>query len=287
MLELLNYFFNFNIELFSYPNLILVIAGLFWLFFASIEDLRRREVENWWTFSFLFFALGFRLFFSLINWDFSYFLLGVFGFLAFLLIALVFYYGRIFAGGDFKMLAVLGVILVFSSSIKESLMLFLLFFIILFFVGGVYGLGFSIFLAIKDKQTFKQEFSKLVLKGKKFFLIFLLLAIGVFLAFLGLDLTIALVLGAIFLLFPFLFSFAKAVEKCSLMKLVKASELTLGDWLVKPVRVGGKIIKPNWEGLDEKELELLRNYKGKVLVKYGLPFVPVFLITFIVLLVLI
>lgn len=69
--------------------------------------------------------------------------------------------------------------------------------------------------------------------------------------------------------------------------LVPVSVLTIGDWLVKSVKAGKKIIKPNWEGLSEEELRIIRkNVKGKVLVKYGLPFTPSFLIGFLAMLIL-
>jgi len=39
------------------------------------------------------------------------------------------------------------------------------------------------------------------------------------------------------------------------------------------------VVKPTWEGLSKKELEFLQRAKKKVLVKYGIPFVPAFLLT--------
>jgi prepilin signal peptidase PulO-like enzyme (type II secretory pathway) len=69
-----------------------------------------------------------------------------------------------------------------------------------------------------------------------------------------------------------------------MIKLVNVKELTLGDWLYKAVKVGKRVIRPNWEGLNEKELALIqKNYKKKIFVKQGLPFIPAFLIAFIIL----
>ena len=68
-------------------------------------------------------------------------------------------------------------------------------------------------------------------------------------------------------------------------KYVNVKELTVGDWLATEIKVKGKKIKPYWEGLTEEELKFIRkNYKKKVLVKYGIPFSPSFLIAFLVLL---
>jgi len=59
------------------------------------------------------------------------------------------------------------------------------------------------------------------------------------------------------------------------------SELTFGDWIAKPIKAGKKIIKPNWEGLSEEEVELIRKFcKKKVLIKNGIPFTPAFLLAF-------
>jgi hypothetical protein len=95
-------------------------------------------------------------------------------------------------------------------------------------------------------------------------------------------------LGVLLFFCPILLFFAKAIEESSMSKFVKINDLTVGDWLVRPLRVmvGRKIriIEPDWEGLSEKELLLIqKNYRKKVLVKYGLPFVPAILLAFILL----
>jgi prepilin signal peptidase PulO-like enzyme (type II secretory pathway) len=120
-------------------------------------------------------------------------------------------------------------------------------------------------------------------------------------------LTISIILGLIFILFslilkeyafivfgvvifilPYLLKFAESLEEAAMKKNIKVSRLTIGDWLAREVRVGKKIIKPNWEGLNEKELKIIRGSKIKrVWVKEGIPFVPVFLIAFIILVVII
>jgi len=87
---------------------------------------------------------------------------------------------------------------------------------------------------------------------------------------------------------PILLMYAKAVENSCMMKLVRVNDLTIGDWLARTLRVGKRKILPNWEGLSEKELALIqKKYHGRVLVKQGVPFVPVFFIALIVLLLLV
>jgi prepilin signal peptidase PulO-like enzyme (type II secretory pathway) len=89
-------------------------------------------------------------------------------------------------------------------------------------------------------------------------------------------------------LLPFLFVYGKAVEECCMIKEIEVKELTEGDWLYRDIRVGKKIVKADWEGLSTDDLKILKKYKkGKVLIKQGIPFVPVFLVSFAVLLVLV
>jgi prepilin signal peptidase PulO-like enzyme (type II secretory pathway) len=66
--------------------------------------------------------------------------------------------------------------------------------------------------------------------------------------------------------------------------LINPRKLTEGDWLYEKVKVGRKIVRPNWEGLSQEELILLRRYKRKIKVKQGIPFVPAFFFAFILLL---
>ncbi|MFH1607704.1 MAG: hypothetical protein ABIA78_01075, partial [archaeon] len=56
-----------------------------------------------------------------------------------------------------------------------------------------------------------------------------------------------------------------------------------GDWLYNDLKVEGKTIKASWDGLNKKEIELIRGEYKEVKVKYGIQFVPVFLISFLIL----
>ena len=62
--------------------------------------------------------------------------------------------------------------------------------------------------------------------------------------------------------------------------MVSPAVLTEGDWLAEDVRISKRTIKANFEGLSKKEISFLMKHKKSVKVKYGLPFVPVFLIAF-------
>ncbi|MBU2615578.1 MAG: hypothetical protein KKC19_00575 [Nanoarchaeota archaeon] len=69
-------------------------------------------------------------------------------------------------------------------------------------------------------------------------------------------------------------------------KSVSVSNLTEGDWLYKDVQIGKKVISAKWEGLSMDDIKKIRkNYKS-VIIRQGIPFTPVFLISLLVLILL-
>jgi hypothetical protein len=70
--------------------------------------------------------------------------------------------------------------------------------------------------------------------------------------------------------------------------MIPVEKLTEGDWIVKDVIVGGKrICGPKDLGISKPQIEVLLKLKQKgkirkILVKEGMPFVPVFLISFVI-----
>ena len=61
-------------------------------------------------------------------------------------------------------------------------------------------------------------------------------------------------------------------------------KLTEGDWIAEDVKVNGKIIcSPKDLGISKEQIKKLKHHNiKKVLVKEGIPFVPSFLIAFVV-----
>ena len=79
-----------------------------------------------------------------------------------------------------------------------------------------------------------------------------------------------------------------------MVKSVAVKDLREGDWLVDDVKVvvkeapdlksgetREKVLKADWDGLSKKDLELLAKVRKKIKIKEGIPFVPAFLIAFI------
>lgn len=265
----------------------LICLALIWLVIASYLDLKKREIPNWLNFSLIIFALSYRAFYAYAFSDFSFLFYGLIGFGIFFLLANLFYYGRVFAGGDAKLLMALGAILPFSSSLVSNLIILAVYVFLLLFSGSVYGLLYSLTLVLLNKKKFAIEFKRQFKKNKKIFkfafLIFIAFLIVVFILNFYLGETSLFVLPFLILLYPFLLIYARAIEESCMIKLVNVKDLTEGDWLYQAVKFKGKKIIPNWEGLSLEEVKLLKKKKGKVLVKQGIPFVPSFLIAFLLL----
>jgi Flp pilus assembly protein protease CpaA len=266
-----------------YEVIFLIIIGIIWFIFASISDLKKREVANWVSFSLIIFVLGFRLFYSLFNNNFNFFYQGLFGLGIFLILANLLYYGRMFAGADAKLMIALGTILPFSENFLINIKIFVLFFILFLFVGGIYGLCWCFSLSFRNFRNFRKEFYRQFKNNKKLFYSVILL--GLFLMILGFFMNITLIFysGVLSFILSYLFLYTKAVDESCMIKKIPTKKLTEGDWLYKPIKVGKIKIKPLWQGLSRKDIYLLRKYKKEVRIREGIPYVPVFLFSFLIL----
>ena len=255
----------------------LFAAALVYALVAAIYDLRTREVPNWLNFSLIAVALSYRLFFSLYYGWYQFILYGLLGFLVFYLLANLFYYAKVFAGGDAKLLMGIGCILPFES-FGDFFFIGIGFIFILFAVGSVYSLAYSIFLAGKNYSAFKPRFIKKFRENGKLFifsLIFIILLLGETIYFSS-SYVFFLCTSLFLLIVPGLYIYLKAVESSCMIKLVSSKDATEGDWLEKDVRVGNRVIRKSVHGLSKEEIKILRKYGKKIWIKYGIPFVPAF-----------
>lgn len=253
-----------------------VLAGI-WIIFASIQDLKTREVANWLTFSLVAFALAYRGFLSIISRDFGIILWGLIGALVFIGLAHIFYYGRVFAGGDAKLLMGVGITLPYSS-FSELLYWSIVFIATLFFLGAIYSIIYSLFLVMKRFKEFKPEFIKEFRRAKWLFLLAFVLS-GILLAIspnLRGIFGVLMIFGVVLL-----YSYLQAVEKVCFIVDLKPNELSEGDWLVKNVKVNGKVINADVHGLSLEDIKILKKNGKNVRIKQGVPFVPAFLLAYI------
>ena len=265
-----------------YEMIYLWCLALIWIIFATVQDLRTREIANWLNFSLIIFALGFRFFYSLFVSDsFVFFYQGLIGLLIFFFIGNMLYYGRMFAGGDAKLMIALGVILPFSGNLLDNLKLFASFLLIFLFIAAFYSLSFSLVLALKNFKSFQKEFKRLVNKYKK--KVYSVMLLGLVLMAFGLFEILFFSLGILIFILPYFYIYAKAVDETSMIKKISTGKLVEGDWLYKDLKMGGKTIKAKWEGLKKEEIARIKKKYKTILVRQGIPFAPVFLISFLIL----
>jgi Flp pilus assembly protein protease CpaA len=253
--------------------------ALFWILFAVVQDIRTREIANWLNYSLVIFALGFRFFYSLFELDsFSFFYQGAIGFGIFLILGNLFYYGKMFAGGDAKLFMALGAVLPISYSLLLNLRVFMLFVFLFLVVGAIYGLLASLYFGIKYFGNFVKEFKRQNRLNYNFINVFLIFSFALF--FSSVFVSVFFYFGIFFFIMPYFYLFIKSVDESCMVKYIQTSKLTEGDWLYKDVFVNKKKIKATWDGVSLEEIALLQKHKEKVWVRYGVQFAPVFLISF-------
>jgi len=271
--------------------LIPYIIAFFALLIGSYTDIRTREVPDWVNFGLMGIGFGTSLLFSIIYFKIDFILASVVGFGIFFVIAwLMFRFGQ-WGGGDSKMLMGLGAIIGIDFISKN----FFLgnFLVNAMLIGAVYGILWSFFAIFRNKKRFVKEFKKairnkkVILTKRIIFILFIILTLtAVFIP----DKFIKLMLfylAAVLILTFYLWVAIKAVENSAMLKYVKPSQLTEGDWIAKDINVGGKYITgPKDLGIEKNKIKMLIDLykKGKVrkiLIKEGIPFVPSFFIAYV------
>ena len=267
---------NFLIPLIFGSLTIFLVLNFFSTYFKS----KAHEITTFLVYSLTFVLIGYLLmFYAGANQDFSFFYPGVLGVGILFVVGNLFYYGKVFAGGDAKLMVSLGGILPVFLMFNQNLGSFILFLLLFLVIGSLYGILMSIIVGIREGKHFRKGFKILFSREKKMILIYNIFAI-LFLG--GSFLIYQFVYFAVFLfVFPYFYLFIKSVDLFCMIKKISVSKLTVGDWLYRDVKIGKKLIRANWEGVSEEDIKILRKKKN-VLVKYGIQFSPVFLISFIV-----
>ena len=266
-------------------------AALISLAIAAVSDIKTREVPDWLSYSTIFFGIGLRLLFSVITLDSSYLITGILGSIAFLIIALIMFYTGQWGGGDSKLLIGIGALIGLEPDFSTIPLLFI-FWMNAIFIGALYGLLYSIYLAFKHKKRFSKQFKKLYSKHKKQrYLLLGLSIITLVTSFFvpGFYIKLTTIGFAFFILaMSYILIFVQAIEDTAMKKLIPVQKLTEGDWIVKDILIDGKYIcGPKDLGIDKKQIQKLVRLKRKgkikkVLIKEGIPFVPGFFLALIV-----
>lgn len=271
-------------------ELVFFLIALVALAVATYTDIRTREVPDWINYGLIAAGLGVRALYSLYYAQWEYLIDGLLGLAIFFGFAYVMFYSGQWGGGDSK--CIMGIGALFGIQFQlDSFALSML--VNTFLLGAVYGLAYSIVLAIRHRNEFSKEWSALRMTRELRHIRFVLLGVlllGLVFGFLLDDFRLRLAIFAvlIFLLLLFYsFLFTKSVERSCMHRWVKPDALTEGDWIVNDVVINKKrICGPKDLGVSKEQIaELIRlQRKGKIkkiLMKVGIPFVPSFLMALI------
>ena len=271
----------------------LTALGLVGFLFSSVTDIKSREIPDWLSYSLIIAGLGLRLLFSISENEYTLILFGLVGFGIFFALAHLFYFLRLWGGGDAKLLMVTAAL--FSTYPNYENISFLWGFLFnLLLIGSVYNLVWAFVLLIKNYDKFKTEFWNLLKHDKfkkyqKYYLVLALviLVFAIIIQDSSLRLTL-IILFAVLLVYHYFHILIKAVDHIGMYKNIKVSELTEGDWVAKNIYINKKLIaSPKDLGLTKKQINILKKSAIlKIQIKQGVPFAPAFLITLIVTLVL-
>jgi Flp pilus assembly protein protease CpaA len=272
-------------------DLIIIAIILIALIFASITDIKTKEVPDWLTYSLIAIGISIFTFKSIQDHSFSPILKSLTGLIIFFAIGSAMYYSKQWGGGDAKLLMGVGTILnqypekllnIFSPNLNLYFP-FILFVNILVF-GAIYGLIISMILIIKNKKEFLKKFKKISTDTKKIKNILLFLAGIIIILNISINninqIKYLIYFAAIFpLIFFYLLISMKTIESISMKKIIPTNKLVEGDWINEEIIINGKIIySPKSLGVNKKQIELIKKHKKKVQVREGIAFVPAFLI---------
>lgn len=265
--------------------LFLLLLVLFILVIGTITDVKTREVPDWLTYGGIIAGFGSRLIWSAYTWNNAPILEGFVGFVVFFALACALYYFGQWGGGDSKILMAIGACLGITMDFNHIMLAFVINSI---WIGGVYGLFWSVYMALNNWTKFKKEFGARLHSYGKFRIVPLaFLIVLVLLSFIiavnpiiqGLIIVIAVFVPLLY----YMTVFVRTIDKVAMQKFVSPAKLTEGDWIVNDVIARKKrICGPKDLGISVKQIAQLKKLKIKrVLIKVGIPFVPALLLGYI------
>jgi Flp pilus assembly protein protease CpaA len=251
---------------------LILISAFIYLILASINDIKYRFVHDYPSYSFglLFLILRIILAFELNN--FTILLEMLYYAIPTLLISLVLYKLGAWGGGDLKLLTALS-IGIYSFSTDTYLSFYLNFLMNTMIMGLVFSLLWSLILIFKNIKKVSKKITKTDL-----FIIVIFFLIGFYFIF---QSTLFKIFSVLLFLIPLTY-LTKKVEYDIQVIDKKVKDLEEGDWIIKDIKVGRKLIIKKPTGLSKQDIKVLQNSRlRKIKIKDGIPFVPSFLLALI------
>ncbi|MBD3318757.1 hypothetical protein GF342_02520 [Candidatus Woesearchaeota archaeon] len=256
------------------------------LLIATYTDLRWREVPDWISYSGILAGIGLHAIQSITEQSVLPLLHGIGGltFTSILGVGL-FYLGQ-WGGGDSKALMAMGSLIGLEPRLDSTLFTFLCYLAI---VGGLYGIIWTVGSAAQHWSrvsiALRQRYTRGIMTAQ---LALILLALGITGTAIHLAPTSDILIASFLLAFLlpltfFLFTSMRVIEQHCFFKEIHVRELTEGDWIAHDIIHDGKrLCGPQDLGISTTQIAQVQEAGiQKILIKTGMPFLPAFLMAFI------
>lgn len=264
-------------------ELLLIPITLIALMVASYTDIKHREVADWVNYGLIFATLGIRGIIS-VDEGWTVLLSGLLGLGVCYGLAAALYYTNQWGGGDSKLLMAMGTVIGIEYPFTSSSLDLAGYLVGLLILGAVYGLLWMGFLAIQHKDIFLKKMKQFLNRYDSLHKGILIYTAGFIVLSLVFTFLWPLTIFPVVVLY--LLAFMNTIEDTIFLKKKRIQELTEGDWLAEDVTVSGKVVlaKRTLEMKDLNMLQKLRREKkiSLVTIKEGIPFVPSFLLAYVV-----
>jgi Flp pilus assembly protein protease CpaA len=267
-----------------------IIIALIAVIIGSYTDIKTLEVPDWLNYSLITVGVAANVISAIYYSDFSFIIRCILGLGLSLAIGVSMFYTGQWGGGDSKMLFGLGALLGISYPFRFDF--YSMFLLNLLFAGAIYGIIWIIYKSARNWHSIQKKLKIELKKTRKLRMITAVIIIVSLLAvyFVELPGYLKMVLSVLLLIMyslNYIYVFVRVTEKVSMVRLVGVEKLTEGDWIVDNIVIDGEYISgPKDLGIEKKKIQKLLELKkkgkvDKVKVKYGMPFVPSFLISMI------
>jgi Flp pilus assembly protein protease CpaA len=256
----------------------LLMLGLIFLVLASLHDLKTREVPDYLSYAFICIAIIVQLYYTLITRNYQHGMLVLLSCVAATIFSVLMYKARQWGGADAKLTIALSLCL----TNPDNPWLFAQYFIHFLVVGALYGTLGSLILILKERKKFGGIVKEELERTKAYYATaaIILAAGGVLVLFNNLLGGIMMVTGGLAL-----FSLVLNNANKLMIKTIPLSKLTEGDWIVEKVIAGRKVLFNPEKEIDVKQEQITQMKKArvkKVKIIEGIPFIPSFLIAYVI-----